>query len=91
TQADTAEDDLTIELMVRELDDILDQATAEASFADAVSDRSMPPVRLSLKEVDLFAEHAVRWVLKDLGLNPDSAEPMAKPVRLEPAEYARAT
>lgn len=91
TQADTAEDDLTIELMVRELDDILDQATAEASFADAVSDRSMPPVQLSLKEVDLFAEHAVRWVLKDLGLNPDSAEPMAKPVRLEPAEYARAT
>ncbi|CAN5690212.1 hypothetical protein BH23CYA1_BH23CYA1_14580 [soil metagenome] len=91
TQADTAEDDLTIELMVRELDDILDQATAEASFADAVSDRSMPPVRLSLKEVDLFAEHAVRWVLKDLGLNPDSTEPMAEPVRLEPAEYARAT
>ena len=84
-QADTAEDDLTIELMVRELDDILNQTTAETSFADAVSSRAMPPVRLSLQEVDRFAEHAVRWVLKDLGLNPDSAEPVAEPVRLEPA------
>ncbi len=89
-QADSAEDDLTIELMVRELDDILNQATAEASFADAVSARAMPPVQISLREVDLFAEQAVRWVLKDLGLNPDAAQPAAQPARPASTDYVRA-
>lgn len=81
-QANTVEDDLTVEIMVRELDEIL-QATAEDHFGGGVDTGSAPPVQLPLKEIDLFAEHAVRWVLKDLGLD-------ASADRKAPAQQVRA-
>jgi hypothetical protein len=64
------ENDLAIEVMSRELTDVLSNATAEADFADEVSARLMPPVQLSLADIDLFAEHAIRWVLQDSELAP---------------------
>lgn len=81
-QTDTVEDDLTVEIMVRELDEILNQATTEAEFTGEVDTQPVAPVQLPLQEIDLFAEHAVRWVLKDLGLDaPADRQALAEHVR----------
>jgi hypothetical protein len=71
------ENDLAIEVMSRELKDVLSKATAEANFADEVSARLMPPVQLSLADIDLFAEHAIRWVLQDSEIEPVAIAPQA--------------
>jgi hypothetical protein len=63
------DDSLTIELLSRNLESILVQSTPEGSLAHEIRERAIAPVRLSLAEVDLFAEHAIRWILKDLGLS----------------------
>ncbi len=86
-QTDAIEDDLTVEIMVRELDEILNQATVEDDFSGEVDIRPTAPVQLPLKEIDLFAEHAVRWVLKDLGLHN---APNATADRKAPAQDVRA-
>ncbi|MGB7084936.1 MAG: hypothetical protein WBD47_05250 [Phormidesmis sp.] len=55
--------------------------TTESTFAQEVTARQeIDPVQLPLNDVDIFAEHAVRWVIKDLGLaaataNLNSIEP----------------
>ena len=67
----SAEDSLTIEIMTRDLDDIFQQATRESlegSLLEEINERAKAPAKLPLKEVDAFAEHAVRWILKDLGM-----------------------
>lgn len=62
------DDDLSVELMARELDEAISQAaTTEELFSEEVRSRPVEPVYLSLDEIDLFAEQAIRWVLKDLG------------------------
>ncbi len=68
----SAEDSLTIEIMTRDLDDMFQKAvpdgSPEGSLLDEINERAKAPTKLPLKEVDAFADHAVRWVLKDLGL-----------------------
>ena len=80
----SAEDSLTIEIMTRDLDDIFQQASSkkdlgkglekgrkeslEGSLLEEINERAKAPAKLPLKEVDAFADHAVRWILKDLGL-----------------------
>ncbi|MEL6261862.1 MAG: hypothetical protein AAFR12_12430 [Cyanobacteria bacterium J06626_6] len=59
--------DRSIEIMAQELEQALNRATAEPSVVAAKPARKPEPVRLSLDEIDLFAQHAIRWVLKDLG------------------------
>ncbi|MEL6855265.1 MAG: hypothetical protein AAFO83_09150 [Cyanobacteria bacterium J06607_13] len=59
--------DRSIEIMVRELDEALGKATAAPSPSTATPARKLEPVRLSLDEVDRFAQQAIRWVLNDLG------------------------
>ncbi|MGB7250556.1 MAG: hypothetical protein WBC73_16590, partial [Phormidesmis sp.] len=55
--------------------------TTESTFSQEVTARQeIDPVQLPLNDVDIFAEHAVRWVIKDLGLaaataNLNSIEP----------------
>ncbi len=87
-QADQAEanmetesltDDLAIEMMSRELSELIERSTPEGSLTHEINARAIAPVKLSLDDVDLFAEHAIRWILKDLGL----ARPVAT---LSPAE-----
>lgn len=60
--------DLTIEMMSRELNELLERSTPEGSLSHEIQSRAIAPVKLSLDEADLFAEHAIRWILKDLGL-----------------------
>lgn len=64
----STEDDLafSIEIMARELDDYLDKPSTESQFANEINFRDIEPVRLSLKEIDTFAEKAIHWVLQDL-------------------------
>ncbi|MGB3298294.1 MAG: hypothetical protein WBA76_08485 [Phormidesmis sp.] len=66
----SAEDSLTIEVMTRDLDNVLHKAapTVEGSLLSEINERAKASVKLPLKEVDAFADHAVRWILKDLGL-----------------------
>lgn len=67
----SAEDSLTIEIMTRDLDDIFQQAAKESlegSLLEEINERAKAPAKLTLKEVDAFADHAVRWILKDLGM-----------------------
>ncbi|MEL6815278.1 MAG: hypothetical protein AAFP03_10755 [Cyanobacteria bacterium J06598_3] len=66
-----ADDELSVELLTRELDDAIAQATTtEERLSEEVRSRPVEPVHLSLDEIDLFAEQAIRWVLKDLGYVP---------------------
>jgi hypothetical protein len=74
TQHDLTEDDLIVELMSRDLDDMLKLTTPEGSLAHEIRERAIAPMRISLAEVDLLAEHAIRWILKDLGVSPFAAE-----------------
>ncbi|MFK8185739.1 MAG: hypothetical protein AB8B99_20375 [Phormidesmis sp.] len=78
-----AEDHLTIEMMVRDLSDAIGPSTPEGSFTQEIKSRQLSPVQLSLNNVNLLAEHAVQWILKDLGISPmaaalDKAEAEAK-------------
>jgi hypothetical protein len=61
-----ADDSLTLELLTRNLDDILQQTTPEGSLAHEIRERGIAPVKISLAEVDILAELAIRWILKDL-------------------------
>lgn len=77
------ENSLTIEMMVRDLSEAIGQTTPEGSLNQEIQTRQLAPAQLSLNDVDLFAEHAVQWVLKDLGISPmatalDKAEAAAK-------------
>ncbi|MEL7523669.1 MAG: hypothetical protein AAGJ80_18955 [Cyanobacteria bacterium J06553_1] len=73
-------------LMTRELNTIVNRAPADAGFAVELNQRAMSPaiepVRLSLDDIDRFAEHAIEWVLKDLAYAPvvSTAEPATAPV-----------
>ena len=74
------EDSLTIEMMTRDLDDIFQQASKESlegslegSLLEEINERAKASVKLPLKEVDAFADQAVRWILKDLGLVPSAS------------------
>ncbi|MEL6471029.1 MAG: hypothetical protein AAFQ74_14970 [Cyanobacteria bacterium J06623_4] len=58
--------DRSIEIMVRELDQALGKAKAAPVPQAAAPARKLEPVRLSLDEVDRFAQQAIRWVLNDL-------------------------
>ncbi|MEO1395451.1 MAG: hypothetical protein AAFV90_21320 [Cyanobacteria bacterium J06634_5] len=88
TQAPGADDDdaLIVALMTRELNTIVNRAPADAGFAVELNQRAMSPaiepVRLSLDDIDRFAEHAIEWVLKDLAYAPvaSTAEPATAPV-----------
>ena len=77
-QNNSAANSLTIETMVKELNEIIGSAMPEGSLAQEIQSSGLAPAQLSLNDVDLFAEHAVHWILKDLGISPtetiDSAE-----------------
>ena len=80
----SAEDSLTIEIMTRDLDHMFQKAALngnldgssdespsgnlEGSLLNEINERAKASTKLPLKEVDAFADHAVRWILKDLGL-----------------------
>ena len=68
---------LGVEVMAKELDDIL--RTSETSQTPLLSPSTLPKiasvraassetVKLSVREIDLFAEQVIQWVLNDLGL-----------------------
>ncbi len=67
-------DAIAIEIMTRELQEIVDQATPEGSLANEIQSRAVESVHLPLDEVDAFVERAIDWVIKDLGLSPMAAE-----------------
>ena len=77
----SVEDVLGVEGMVRELEAIINVSGP----ALAPSSRILPakaatvtdPIRLSVKEVDLFAEQVIRWVLNDLGFQMVNSSNMA--------------
>jgi len=64
---------LTIETMVRDLQEVIGTTTPEGSLVQEIQSREIEPVQLSLEDVDLFAEHALQWILKDLGISPMAA------------------
>lgn len=64
------DDSLTLELLTRNLDNILQQTTPEGSLAHEIRERAIAPVQVSLAEVDILAELAIRWILKDSGHSP---------------------
>ena len=73
--SDEAANELTIETMVRDLNEAIGKTTPEGSLAAEIQSRQLDPVQLSLENVDLFAECAVQWILKDLGISsPVAAE-----------------
>lgn len=66
-----ADVDGSIAIMARELDTLLNSSQTlvlepEKRFARTVTMQAVEPVRVSLNEIDLFAEKAIQWVLKDL-------------------------
>ena len=76
---------LGVEVMAKELDDIL--RASETAPAPLLSPSMLPevasvrtassePVKLSVREIDLFAEQVIQWVLNDLGLK------VVKPARV---------
>lgn len=67
-------DNLAIEIMSRELDEILSLSTAE-SFEQEKQDRAIASIQLPIDKIDAFAESAVRWVLKDLSNTPGPTTP----------------
>jgi len=67
-------DNLAIEIMSRELDEILSPSTAE-SFEQEKQERAIASIQLPIDKIDAFAESAVRWVLKDLSNTPSLATP----------------
>lgn len=75
--AEAIENILGIEVMAKELDDIIKAANSmrvpsmipsAAAVAESWQAASTEPVKLSVRAVDLFAEQVIRWVLADLGL-----------------------
>lgn len=63
--------DSSIAIMARELDTLLNPTETpvlqpEKRFARTVTMPAVEPVRVSLNDIDLFAEKAIQWVLKDL-------------------------
>jgi hypothetical protein len=68
------DDSLTLELLTRNLDDILQQTTPEGSLAHEIRERGIAPVKVSLAEVDILAELAIRWIFKDQGQSPLATE-----------------
>lgn len=65
-QHHAVEDQLTGEIMARELEEIVTQSTPEVRLAKEISQRNLEPAKISLDEIDAFAESAVRWVLNDI-------------------------
>ena len=55
--------------ITHELEEIINDSTPEVRFAKEVIQRGVEPVRLSLDEIDAFAESAVHWVLNNTALN----------------------
>ena len=84
--AELVEDILGIEVMAKELEDIIDASVAvlEPAILPSAAPRLSPsmtrgmsrlgnsaagePVKLAVRDVDLFAEQVIDWVLADLGL-----------------------
>ena len=75
TSTDEAlENNLSIELMSRELNEMLAQTTAEAQLNQEVEARAIAPVVVPLNNIEQLANQAVDWIVKDLGLSPMAAE-----------------
>ena len=78
--------DLSIEIMARELNRVLEKTSAESRFAEEVAARNINPVRISLEDIDIFAEKAIQWALQDLEKSLPIGEIYPKTVSLKP-EY----
>ena len=91
----TAEDNsLTIERMVQELNEAIGHTTPDSSLADEIlaneiKKRESEAVQLSLDDIDIFAEHAVQWILKDLGVS--EADATLEPARIEANNWSPET
>ena len=64
-----ASERITVEMMVNDLNEALGSLTLESNLAQAIQEKAIASVELSVDDVDLFAEHAVQWILKDLGVS----------------------
>ena len=67
--AKSIEDILGVEVMAKELENIIKVAGPVLAPSRLLPARTAltDPIKLSVKEIDLFAEQVVRWVLNDLG------------------------
>ncbi|KPQ33350.1 MAG: TSC-22/dip/bun family [Phormidesmis priestleyi Ana] len=65
---------LSIEIMTRDLQDFIQQSTAENDLARQITARNIESVTLSLEDIDAFAEQAINWAIKDLNLSPLAVE-----------------
>ena len=76
---DSLEDSLSIEMMSRDLNEMLldttDSDNVDKERLD-LDDKpiAIAPITLPLDNIDLFADQAIDWVIKDLGLSPMAAE-----------------
>lgn len=76
---DSLEDSLSIEMMSRDLHEMflntpdLDIA-AESRSNQENEPTEIAPITLPIDSVNLFADQAIDWVIKDLGLSPMAAE-----------------
>ncbi len=65
-------DTLAIEVMSRELDEMLGSSTVDARFKEELQERAIATIQLPFEKIDALAESAVRWVLKDLSSSPQT-------------------
>ncbi len=65
----TLESILGVEVMNKELDDIINVCGPTLAPSRILPARAalVEPIKLSVREIDLFAEQVIRWVLNDLG------------------------
>lgn len=56
------------DIAVADLEQALQELTADRLSENEVSSREIAPIRLPVAEIDAFVEKAISWVLKDLGL-----------------------
>ncbi|MEM6450825.1 MAG: hypothetical protein AAF703_10975 [Cyanobacteria bacterium P01_D01_bin.105] len=78
-----AENNRTVTMMVQDLNETLGISLPEVSTSEvstsgstfAQEPRTQEPIKVLLNDVDLLAEHAVQWILKDLGLSSTVTTP----------------
>ena len=76
---EAVEDILGVEVMTRELEDMINVPgpVLAPGRLSPVRTALTDPIKLSVKEIDLFAEQVVRWVLNDLGFQMVNSPNMA--------------
>ena len=78
--AEAVEEILGVEVVVKELEEIMNAPGPALTPSQRLSTKTAAitdPIKLSVKEVDLFAEQVIRWVLNDLGFQVVNSSNMA--------------